>query len=250
MDVWVDRDSFLLEKDGSPSFVAGVPPDYFSKTGQRWAIRSMTGNRWRRTSTNSGYAALPGRTNAMTSCGSTISGPLTRTGKIPASCETAIEGEWVEGPQQAFFDRIYECLPDIELVAEDLGEIRPEVTELKDANGLPGMDVLLFRMEPKLLKKPAAKNSIVYTGTHDNDTAEEAYSKFTHNRRIALRRFFHNRDYHERNFHDLLVHFALDCDADCVHHPAAGSAWAESRRTHESSGHRRLTELGMEAEGL
>ena len=79
-----------------------------------------------------------------------------------------------------------------------------------------GMDVLLFRMEPKLLKRPARKNSIVYTGTHDNDTAEEAYGKFTHNRRIALRRFFHNRGYAERNFHDLLVHFAFDSDANYV----------------------------------
>ena len=88
--------------------------------------------------------------------------------------------------------------------------------ELRDAYQLPGMDVLLFRMEPKLLKRPARKNSIVYTGTHDNDTAEEAYGKFTHNRRIALRRFFHNRGYAERNFHDLLVHFAFDSDANYV----------------------------------
>ena len=216
VDVWVDRDSFLLEKDGSPSFVAGVPPDYFSKTGQRWGNPIYD---WKQMEKDK-YEFWVRRLAWQNECYDIVRIDHFRAfdtyWKIPASCETAIEGEWVEGPQQAFFDRIYECLPDIELVAEDLGEIRPEVTELKDANGLPGMDVLLFRMEPKLLKKPAAKNSIVYTGTHDNDTAEEAYSKFTHNRRIALRRFFHNRDYHERNFHDLLVHFALDCDADCV----------------------------------
>ena len=216
VDVWVNRDCFLLEEDGTPSYVAGVPPDYFSESGQRWGNPIYD---WKQMEKDK-YEFWVRRLAWQNECYDIVRIDHFRAfdtyWKIPASCETAIEGEWVEGPQQAFFDRIYACLPDIELVAEDLGEIRPEVTELKDANGLPGMDVLLFRMEPKLLKKPAAKNSIVYTGTHDNDTAEEAYGKFTHNRRIALRRFFHNRDYRERNFHDLLVHFALDCDADCV----------------------------------
>ena len=216
VDVGVNRDCFLLEEDGTPSYVAGVPPDYFSESGQRWGNPIYD---WKQMEKDK-YEFWVRRLAWQNECYDIVRIDHFRAfdtyWKIPASCETAIEGEWVEGPQQAFFDRIYACLPDIELVAEDLGEIRPEVTELKDANGLPGMDVLLFRMEPKLLKKPAAKNSIVYTGTHDNDTAEEAYGKFTHNRRIALRRFFHNRDYRERNFHDLLVHFALDCDADCV----------------------------------
>ena len=215
-DVWMDREEFLLEEDGSPSFVAGVPPDYFSATGQRWGNPIYD---WKHMRAN-GYAFWIRRLAWQQRCYDIVRIDHFRAfdtyWKIPSSCETAIEGEWIEGEGRAFFDALYQALPQLELVAEDLGDIRPQVLELRDAYQLPGMDVLLFRMEPKLLKRPARKNSIVYTGTHDNDTAEEAYGKFTHNRRIALRRFFHNRGYTERNFHDLLVHFAFDSDANYV----------------------------------
>ncbi len=215
-DVWMNRDEFLLEEDGTPSVVAGVPPDYFSESGQRWGNPIY---HWKRMRAN-GYAFWMKRLDWQQRCYDIIRIDHFRAfdtyWQIPAECPTAIEGEWLEGESRAFFDMLYQRLPQIELVAEDLGYIRPQVLELKDAYRLPGMDVLLFRMEPKLLKHPAKKNSIVYTGTHDNDTAEEAYSKLTHNRRIALRRFFHNRGYSERNFHDLLVHFAFDSEADYV----------------------------------
>lgn len=215
-DVWVDRSSFLLEEDGSPSCVAGVPPDYFSATGQRWGNPIYN---WAKMRKND-YSFWIRRLGWQQQCYDIIRIDHFRAfdtyWKINASCDTAIDGEWIFGEGRNFFDSLYRQLPDITLVAEDLGDIRPEVIELKDDYQLPGMDVLLFRMEPKLLKRPAKKNSIVYTGTHDNDTAEEAYAAFTHNRRIALRRFFHNRGYNERNFHNLLIHFALDCEADLV----------------------------------
>lgn len=215
-DVWANRKQFLLEADGSPSFVAGVPPDYFSETGQRWGNPIYDWKAMR----NNGYAFWMRRLAWQKACYDIVRIDHFRAfdtyWKINADCETAMDGEWVLGEGRSFFDTLYQKMPDIHLVAEDLGDIRPEVLKLRDAYQLPGMDVLLFRMEPKMLKRPAKKNSIVYTGTHDNDTAEEAYGKFTHNRRIALRRFFHNRGYNERNFHDLLVHFALDSDADYV----------------------------------
>ena len=215
-DVWLHRDEFLLEEDGSPSCVAGVPPDYFSATGQRWGNPIYD---WKAMQKN-GYRFWMKRLAWQQKCYDIVRIDHFRAfdtyWKINAACDTAIDGEWVLGEAYQFFDALYQQLPKIELVAEDLGDIRPEVIKLKDAYDLPGMDVLLFRMEPKLLKRPAKKNSIVYTGTHDNDTAEEAYSGYSHNHRIALRRFFHNRGYGERNFHDLLIHFAFDCDADYV----------------------------------
>lgn len=215
-DVWMEQHLFLLEEDGSPSCVAGVPPDYFSEAGQRWGNPIYNWEKMK----EERYEFWIRRLAWQQECYDVIRIDHFRAfdtyWQIPASCLTAVEGEWLEGPGTDFFDRLYQCLPDIQLIAEDLGEIRKEVTVLKDHYHLPGMDVLLFRMEPKLLKREAQKNSVVYTGTHDNDTAEEAYGKFDHNRRIALRRFFHNRNYTERNFHDLLVHFALDSEADQV----------------------------------
>ncbi len=215
-DVWTRREEFLLEEDGSPSCVAGVPPDYFSATGQRWGNPIYN---WKYMRKNR-YTFWVERLAWQKKCYDIVRIDHFRAfdtyWKIDAACETAIDGEWILGESHAFFDALYQQLPDIELVAEDLGDIRPEVLKLKDDYQLPGMDVLLFRMEPKLLKRPAKKNSIVYTGTHDNDTAEEAYSTYTHNHRIALRRFFHNRGYEERNFHNLLIHFAFDCDANYV----------------------------------
>ena len=90
-------------------------------------------------------------------------------------------------------DAILKACPDIVLVAEDLGLIRPEVIELEDDYGIPGMDVLLFRMETKQLKKKAKKNSVLYTGTHDNATCNEDYHTYDSNKRISLRRFFKNQ---------------------------------------------------------
>ena len=216
VDVWAGRENFLLDADGRPTFIAGVPPDYFSATGQRWGNPIYNWDKMEK----DGFAFWVERMGYNQQLFDIIRIDHFRAfdtyWKIPASCPTAIQGEWLEAPGYAVLDTLYEKIPGLELVAEDLGDLRPQVLELRDAYQLPGMDVLLFRMEPKLLKRPARKNSIVYTGTHDNDTAEEAYGKFTHNRRIALRRFFHNRGYAERNFHDLLVHFAFDSDANYV----------------------------------
>ncbi len=136
--------------------------------------------------------------------------------KIPESCPTAIEGKWILGPAHKLMDAILKACPDIVLVAEDLGLIRPEVIELEDDYGIPGMDVLLFRMETKQLKKKAKKNSVLYTGTHDNATCNEDYHTYDSNKRISLRRFFKNQGYSSRSFNEMLCQYALDTDADTV----------------------------------
>ena len=104
-------------------------------------------------------------------------------------------------------------MPDIQIVAEDLGDLREEVHQLRDHYQLLGMRVLQFEMEPKRLKKGLPEHVIVYSGTHDNMTSESWYEEQSKNKKIALRRFFHNRDYNERHFHDLLNHFALNSEA-------------------------------------
>jgi 4-alpha-glucanotransferase len=136
--------------------------------------------------------------------------------KIPAWCPTAREGEWMLGPSYHFFDTIYSKLKDIRLVAEDLGDLRPEVLTLRDHYNLMGMNVLQFEMAPKVLKRPRNEHVIVYTGTHDNDTLEGSYQLIESNRKISLRRFFHNCGFFERNFHQLVVQFALSTNAELV----------------------------------
>ena len=113
-------------------------------------------------------------------------------------------------------DAILKACPNLVLVAEDLGLIRPEVIELEEDYGIPGMDVLLFRMEAKQLKKKAKKNSVLYTGTHDNATCNEDYHTYDSNKRISLRRFFKNQGYSSRAFNEMLCQFALDSNADTV----------------------------------
>lgn len=167
LDVWQERDNFLLDQEGKPSFIAGVPPDYFSATGQRWGNpiynwEHMEHNRfqfWIERLRYSMWLYDIIRIDHFRA--------FDTYWKIPAACETAIEGEWIEAPGYALFDRLLEELPDIWLIAEDLGELRPEVLKLRDAYGLPGMSIAEFTL---LAPNVAVKNQVIYTGTHDNQT--------------------------------------------------------------------------------
>ncbi len=215
-DVWCNREAFLLDEEGKPEFIAGCPPDYFSETGQRWGMPIYDFD----AQEENGYLFWCNRMSWMNRCYDMVRIDHFRAfdtyWKIPASCPTAIEGKWILGPAHKLMDAILKACPDIVLVAEDLGLIRPEVIELEDDYGIPGMDVLLFRMETKQLKKKAKKNSVLYTGTHDNATCNEDYHTYDSNKRISLRRFFKNQGYSSRSFNEMLCQYALDTDADTV----------------------------------
>lgn len=215
-DVWCNKDSFLLDENGDPEYIAGCPPDYFSETGQRWGMPIYDFE----TQEKEGFTFWCSRMKWMQKCYDMVRIDHFRAfdtyWKIPASCPTAIEGEWILGPAKKLLDAILKACPGIVLVAEDLGLIRPEVIELEEHYNIPGMDVLLFRMETKQLKKKAKQNSVVYTGTHDNATLNEDYHTFDSNKRISLRRYFKKLGYNSRNFNDMVCQYALDCDADTV----------------------------------
>ncbi len=215
-DVWCNRDAFLLDENGEPEYIAGCPPDYFSETGQRWGMPIYDFEAQEK----DGYSFWRSRMKWMQKCYDMVRIDHFRAfdtfWKIPSSCPTAIDGEWILGPAHKLLDAILKACPGIVLVAEDLGLIRPEVLELEEDYGIPGMDVLLFRMETKLLKKPAKENSVLYTGTHDNATLNEDYHTFDSNKRISLRRFFKKQGYTSRNFNDMVCQFALDSEANTV----------------------------------
>lgn len=183
LDVWMGRDNFLLDGDGRPTFIAGVPPDYFSATGQRWGNPIYN---WEKMESD-GFTFWLERLGYNSKLYDIVRIDHFRAfdtyWKIPASCPTAIDGAWIEAPGYALFDKIYETMPDIQIVAEDLGDLRPEVLVLRDHYHLSGMYVAQFSL-PKLVPE---ENNAAYTGTHDNDTARGWYEKQDANfrRRVA-----------------------------------------------------------------
>lgn len=172
LDVWENQSMFLLDKDQNPTFVAGVPPDFFSKFGQRWGNPLYD---WQAMEAD-GFNFWINRLRANTKTFDIIRIDHFRAfdtyWKIPAHCKTARDGEWVEAPGYKLFDTIYRELPDIKIVAEDLGDLRPQVLELRDHYNLPGMKVFQFLFNPASNNSELIDtvNTIIYTGTHDNST--------------------------------------------------------------------------------
>jgi 4-alpha-glucanotransferase len=174
-DVWEHQELFELEPDGELAAVAGVPPDYFSVTGQRWGNPLYRWPRMRAT----GYAWWVERFRAALARFDAIRLDhfigFVRYWRIPARDPTAMNGAWRPGPGRAFFDRVREALGELPLVAEDLGAVTPAVTRLRRALGFPGTGILQFAFgsdvqAPKFLPHNLFRNRVVYTGTHDNDT--------------------------------------------------------------------------------
>ncbi|HVG25302.1 MAG TPA: 4-alpha-glucanotransferase [Thermoanaerobaculia bacterium] len=173
-DVWGNGELFELGADGLPTVVAGVPPDYFSATGQRWGnplyrwdAHRATGYRWwiSRVKANLRYADMIRLDHFR---------GFAAYWEIAASEPTAVNGRWLPGPGRELFDAIRDALGELPLIAEDLGFITPAVHQLRAAVGLPGMKILQFGFgeddSPHLPHRYSC-HTVAYTGTHDNDTA-------------------------------------------------------------------------------
>lgn len=171
LDVWGCRENFLLDAEGKPTFIAGVPPDYFSETGQRWGNPIYN---WAYME-QSGFSFWINRLSYSSQLYDVIRIDHFRAfdtyWKIPASCDTAIEGAWIEAPGYALFDTVFKKLPDIQIVAEDLGDLRPEVLQLRDHYHFMGMYIVEF----SLLHEEPLAHQLIYTGTHDNQTIQGWY---------------------------------------------------------------------------
>lgn len=182
-DVWANLDLFYMDPNGSPTVVAGVPPDYFSPTGQLWGNPLY---RWD-VHKSQGYQWWIKRFKAVLQLVDIVRLDHFRgfSGywEVPAGNPTAEYGRWVPGPGQDFMRGIEQGLGELPIIAEDLGIITPDVVELRDSFGLPGMKVLQFAFtgDPAdaFLPHNYPKNCVVYTGTHDNDTAIGWFNKAT-----------------------------------------------------------------------
>lgn len=175
-DVWVNPGLFELDSKLQPIRIAGVPPDYFSPTGQRWGNPLYRWDLLART----GYAWWVARIRRSKDLYDLIRLDHFRGFEsfwaIPADEKTAINGEWVKGPGAELFHALEAALGPLPLVAEDLGIITEEVEQLRTELGLPGMRVLQFgfsnREAHNHLPQSFAAETVVYTGTHDNDTTQ------------------------------------------------------------------------------
>jgi 4-alpha-glucanotransferase len=172
-DVWTHRELFRLNEKLEPEVVAGVPPDFFSKTGQRWGnplyrwdVMKERGYEWwiqrlRWATQNCDYIRLDHFRG------------FDQFWEIPAGDDTAVNGRWVDGPRDDLFLKLREALGGLPFFAEDLGHITPEVHALRDRLQIPGMAVLQFGFGDEgahMYLPHRAEGKVIYTGTHDNDT--------------------------------------------------------------------------------
>ena len=173
-DVWANQELLFLDSSGNPTSVAGVPPDYFSETGQLWGNPLYDWEALR----EDGYSWWVGRMRMALTLYDAVRVDHFRGfeayWEIPAGEETAQNGRWVKGPGEQVFWAFEKSLGELPIIAEDLGEITPEVEALRDELGLPGMKVLQFAFSGPdnafLPHEYEGSNWVVYTGTHDNDT--------------------------------------------------------------------------------
>lgn len=173
-EVWAQRNLFALDKDGRAKCVAGVPPDFFSSTGQRWGNPHYN---WTAMQEN-GFSWWLNRIDTELSRVDMLRidhfRGLQAYWSIPATSATAIEGEWVTAPGEALLQSLKDRFAQLPLIAEDLGIITPEVTALREKFQLPGMKILQFAFDGNphnpYLPHHHVYDSVVYTGTHDNDT--------------------------------------------------------------------------------
>jgi 4-alpha-glucanotransferase len=173
-DVWSNQAIFHLDRRGQPTVVAGVPPDYFSKTGQLWGNPLYN---WDRLA-NTDYRWWIQRMRSAFEIYDLVRIDHFRGfeayWEVPAGAENAINGRWAPGPAATFFESVKRQLGDLPIVAEDLGLITPGVHQLRDRFGLPGMRVLQFGFDSPNdgFHRPEnfPSNSVAYTGTHDNET--------------------------------------------------------------------------------
>lgn len=192
-DCWADRGLFHLGESGEPTVVAGVPPDYFSATGQRWGNPLY---RWDALAADD-YRWWVERVRAALTLVDLVRIDHFRGfaayWEIPADQPTAEHGRWVRGPGQEFFTALTAALGELPLIAEDLGVITPDVDSLRVENGLPGMRVLQFAFagdaNDPYLPHNYSRDTVVYTGTHDNDTSVGWYAKASEKERDHLRRY-------------------------------------------------------------
>ena len=202
-----------------------MPPDYFSATGQRWGNPIYDWEYLKKQN----YQFWVDRIGYSNRLFDIIRIDHFRAfdtfWKIPASCPTAVEGEWILAPGYEVIDTLLEQIPGVNLVAEDLGDLRPEVLELKEHYHLKGMKILMFSIDTsgKYAKDSFddVENMIIYTGTHDNDTLMEWYGDLSVAEKRKVRRFLSREGIRQGSVKERLLTYTLKSRAEYAIIPLA-----------------------------
>jgi len=192
-DVWGNKDLFFLDEDGLPEVVAGVPPDYFSKTGQLWGNPLY---KWSLHKEN-GYSWWIKRMQSVFQQVDIVRLDHFRGfeayWEVPFGNETAEHGQWVKGPGHDFFHAVKNELGELPIIAEDLGVITDGVIDIRESFNLPGMKIFQFSFasdpDDDFLPHNYPRNCVAYTGSHDNDTSLGWYQSATERERDFCRRY-------------------------------------------------------------
>lgn len=197
-DAWANPELFYLDQAGNPTVVAGVPPDYFSETGQRWGNPLYRWDAMQKQNYNWWIERIKATLELVDIIRVDHFRGFAAYWEIPASEPTAVKGKWVAAPGAELFRAVREALGDLPIIAEDLGIITPDVEKLRDEAGFPGMKVLQFAFaadaSDPYLPHNYIQNCVVYTGTHDNDTTKGWYIQAPEKERDYVRRYLARDD--------------------------------------------------------
>lgn len=212
-DVWANQDTFLLDPNTKePLWIAGVPPDYFSKTGQRWGNPIYDWDLMEKRN----FSFLINRLALNSEIYDVIRLDHFRAfdtyWKIPASCPTAVDGKWIEAPGYKFFDLLLKQYPHMDIIAEDLGDLRPQVLTLRDHYNFPGMNVVEFTFhDAEITHKPGydKENMVAYLGTHDNDPLKGFYAKLPENEQRDWNEALTRKGFTAGDINERMINYAM-----------------------------------------
>ncbi|MBV6512093.1 MAG: 4-alpha-glucanotransferase [Ignavibacteriaceae bacterium] len=221
-DLWANKELFSVDETGKLLTVAGVPPDYFSPTGQLWGNPLY---KWK-VMEKDGFKWWKDRIRNLLEMVDILRIDHFRGfdayWEIPGNAPTAETGKWVKAPGKKFFASVLKELGDVPIMAEDLGVITPTVEDLRDTFGFPGMKILQFAfgkgMEAKFLPHNFDKNCVVYTGSHDNDTTRGYFeaARHQHNENDIYKSVQNYLDYYGDDICVKLIRLAYASVADTV----------------------------------
>jgi 4-alpha-glucanotransferase len=204
VDVWANRELFLLDENGRPTVVAGVPPDYFSPTGQLWGNPLYDWTALAKQNYTWWINRIAGVLRLVDLVRIDHFRGFAAYWQIPADEDTAINGEWIKAPGVDFFTALEKALGELPIIAEDLGLITQDVIDLRDQFGFPGMKILQFAFDlaeagaegatNAFLPHNYAQNAVVYTGTHDNNTTRGWYEHLSPAEQDLVRRYLTRPD--------------------------------------------------------
>lgn len=214
-DVYDNKECFLLDQTGHPTSVAGVPPDYFSEDGQLWGNPLYDWDYLKEHDYSFWMKRLSWNKDLFDIIRIDHFRAFDTYWKVPAGETTARNGEWILGPSYDFFDYVYDKMPDLNLVAEDLGDLRPEVLELKDHYHMLGMRIAQFSFGDDMAKVDykLPEFCIAYTGTHDNAPVNGWYSDLTVGEKKHAKAVMNHLQIHGKTMADRQIKWMLGSDA-------------------------------------